>query len=414
MDKIKLRRVELELTRRCNLHCEHCYCGDAQPVDMSFKVVNRLLDQAEINKLRMIGGEPLLNPSIIKYIANEIELRNITIGSIGLTSNGTIYSRDCVNDLNRIYNRCKNPKECRMYISTDKYHSDIDTANANLEKFKEALRFRVESIHGADGQVSPNGRAKGKGFVNLTIYEPVESWKIYDVIDVSNGIVQTEIFITALGSVIRANMGFSYAVCDEPSNQLGDIHKQYISDMIKKWNDSKELRVMMQIRSAYTDMVSIYMKGICNESTDELKRVSGELLDMIRENRQSLNKYFQSVLDDLCEDISKRISNRVKELDGDFHIIYDVSLPDLKKEFKYLLDSELLVFARIYYAFYRIKDYLNPEQLEKKQKTIGKCVRILKRANYLRSIKLRWPCTMPTNAIREVFWDFDFVRELYR
>lgn len=59
--KIKLRYVTLETTRRCNLKCEHCYCGDAQPYDMSFAVVDQLLNQAEINKLRLIGGEPLLN-----------------------------------------------------------------------------------------------------------------------------------------------------------------------------------------------------------------------------------------------------------------------------------------------------------------------------------------------------------------
>ena len=59
--KITFARLDLELTRRCNLACRHCYNGAAQDVDITSAMLDRLLNQtAEIGQLIIKGGETLL------------------------------------------------------------------------------------------------------------------------------------------------------------------------------------------------------------------------------------------------------------------------------------------------------------------------------------------------------------------
>jgi radical SAM protein with 4Fe4S-binding SPASM domain len=58
-----LRYLELQLTRRCNLKCRHCYLGEPTKVDMPLSQVLSVLEEFEqIQGLRVLfsGGEPLL------------------------------------------------------------------------------------------------------------------------------------------------------------------------------------------------------------------------------------------------------------------------------------------------------------------------------------------------------------------
>ena len=66
--KITFARLDLELTRRCNLTCRHCYNGAAQDVDITRAMIDRLLNQtAEIGQLIIKGGETLLNVPMLEY-----------------------------------------------------------------------------------------------------------------------------------------------------------------------------------------------------------------------------------------------------------------------------------------------------------------------------------------------------------
>ena len=60
-----LRYLELQLTRRCNLACRHCYLGPAQNADLDRELLYSVLDELDaMQGLRVLlsGGEPLLFP----------------------------------------------------------------------------------------------------------------------------------------------------------------------------------------------------------------------------------------------------------------------------------------------------------------------------------------------------------------
>ena len=87
--KICAYNAIFEVTRRCNLSCEHCLRGDAQNLDMTKETVDKVLDHIEsIGCLTFSGGEPTLNIPIIRYIFSEIWRREIPLDSFYVVTNG--------------------------------------------------------------------------------------------------------------------------------------------------------------------------------------------------------------------------------------------------------------------------------------------------------------------------------------
>lgn len=83
----------LETTRRCNLQCNWCSKGDAQPIDMSPEMIDKALNEIEdyyIFEFRINGGEPCLNVGAIEQIVERIIERKLRIRSIVMFTNATI------------------------------------------------------------------------------------------------------------------------------------------------------------------------------------------------------------------------------------------------------------------------------------------------------------------------------------
>lgn len=64
-----LRYLELQITRRCNLRCRHCFVGEASNVDLGIEEIKKVLREfEELQGLRVLitGGEPLMHPDFLK------------------------------------------------------------------------------------------------------------------------------------------------------------------------------------------------------------------------------------------------------------------------------------------------------------------------------------------------------------
>lgn len=58
-----LRYLELQLTKKCNLKCRHCYLGEAENIEIPFEIATKVVEDFEKMqglKLLVSGGEPLL------------------------------------------------------------------------------------------------------------------------------------------------------------------------------------------------------------------------------------------------------------------------------------------------------------------------------------------------------------------
>jgi uncharacterized protein len=87
--KPSLKSLFIHITRRCNLHCPHCYISATdKQIDLSATTINSLIDtlvEAGGDGLTISGGEPLLHPeikSILLHASKQLTVRLLTNGSL--------------------------------------------------------------------------------------------------------------------------------------------------------------------------------------------------------------------------------------------------------------------------------------------------------------------------------------------
>ena len=85
-----LHILEIEITKRCNLNCIHCYVGGNQKVDLEEKYIRDTIYQANeigVNRLVLTGGEPLLDKNVFAYAEYA---KQIGIPDVALLTNGIL------------------------------------------------------------------------------------------------------------------------------------------------------------------------------------------------------------------------------------------------------------------------------------------------------------------------------------
>lgn len=66
--EIYVNYLAIEVTRRCNMKCNHCLRGDAQNLDISTAVLSGIAKHIHPASVIFTGGEPSLNvPAIKRY-----------------------------------------------------------------------------------------------------------------------------------------------------------------------------------------------------------------------------------------------------------------------------------------------------------------------------------------------------------
>ena len=166
MQKVVFNELALEVTRRCNMACDHCLRGDAQEVDLSTVDIDNILDQTEaIGKLILTGGEPTMNMKALQYIANGITKRGIPVMRVEIISNGLVYDEWLVAIMKRFgeitkltaehgYNKSHWGPWCALLgISLDRHHESGMVCAANYKRYKEVLANYAEVLrisHGND------------------------------------------------------------------------------------------------------------------------------------------------------------------------------------------------------------------------------------------------------------------------
>lgn len=135
---IYVQDLILEVTRRCNMVCRHCLRGKMQPIDMSTKVVDRLLDSTEsIGSVTFTGGEPLLNVPIIRYFTDQVMGRRIPLSSFFVVTNGKKVDRDFVDCLIDLYDYVDDEDGMSgLEMSQDQFHEDVE-----VPKLYKVLKF---------------------------------------------------------------------------------------------------------------------------------------------------------------------------------------------------------------------------------------------------------------------------------
>jgi radical SAM protein with 4Fe4S-binding SPASM domain len=137
-----LRVVFLELTKKCNLRCEHCYVPDCSismargsASQMTFDDVRGLISQIDemgVMELQLTGGEPFILPRILDII-KEAQSRLIPCS---VFTNGTLMTEKIFRYIS------ENNYGLIFYISLDGYQETHDA----FRKYQGAFQKTVKAI----------------------------------------------------------------------------------------------------------------------------------------------------------------------------------------------------------------------------------------------------------------------------
>ena len=88
-----VEKLNLEITRRCTLECEHCFRATSEKLNISKETLKNIFNNIKkIDTLIITGGEPLIAVNELEGMINLIKQYNIKIEHISIVTNGTILS----------------------------------------------------------------------------------------------------------------------------------------------------------------------------------------------------------------------------------------------------------------------------------------------------------------------------------
>lgn len=163
MGKICVQNLQILITKKCNLNCNHCMRGKQENTSINHEIIDSILNQLiNIGTLTIGGGEPLLEIEKIKYIFDYIIKSNIIVEDYGIITNGTIYSEEIIKLFDYMDSYIKRLNDTpdtsygKLYISYDIFHkTELERLNIlkqvleNIEKYSESKYFAgLKGIHG--------------------------------------------------------------------------------------------------------------------------------------------------------------------------------------------------------------------------------------------------------------------------
>lgn len=133
MKKLKIERISIEITRRCNMKCSHCMRGNAQNRDISLEYITNILKHTQsIGYLNLTGGEPSMNLEAIRFILKTLKSRKIPVRNFHIITNGskTSMSEEFIDICSKLYayqqeESYPDKLDCMLEMSNDKYHNNI-------------------------------------------------------------------------------------------------------------------------------------------------------------------------------------------------------------------------------------------------------------------------------------------------
>jgi MoaA/NifB/PqqE/SkfB family radical SAM enzyme len=140
-DERCIRHIDIHLTEHCNLNCAYCcHCSTiAEPEFLDIKQFERdiarlsMLANGRIEGILLLGGEPLLNPDVIRIV--QITRQYVPKGRINILTNGILLAKMKAD----FWDTCQN-NDVTIHIS--RYPIKLDTDKI----FKIAKQYEVNVL----------------------------------------------------------------------------------------------------------------------------------------------------------------------------------------------------------------------------------------------------------------------------
>lgn len=238
--KISIDNLVIEVTRKCNLTCEHCLRGDAQNLDLKHGVISDLFEHNDIDYISTVtftGGEVTLNIEAINRFIDTCNDYNVNVGSFYIVINGVNIPNEFITTVARLYAFCDDNEISQIQVSESDFYfgQDIDQIK-KLELFKifsrkptadhEHLILQGRAVEWANDYVGGAGRMIDIDSENQELLEEYEDFDKY-------GAVRGTLYLNVNGDILGC-CDLSYESQD--AYKLGNVKTDTIRDILKELN----------------------------------------------------------------------------------------------------------------------------------------------------------------------------------
>ena len=218
--KVYIDSLSIEVTRRCNLECEHCMRGDAQNKDLDIDLLEKFFQKINgISGITLTGGEPTLALDKIKAVRELLIKYEIPLSWFYIVINGTYVSDEFLVEMIQWYTYCTKHEPCEelcgVAISRDDFHDEI--YEDDLIKLKGLSFFRPHDKE-VDFSTIPLlniGRAKNLNGYKKRNALPTKGYEVKTFGDGSINIYDTTLGFTVDGNILND--------CDYAYDDIEDI-----------------------------------------------------------------------------------------------------------------------------------------------------------------------------------------------
>jgi len=232
-EKCQLANLAIELTRRCNLRCEHCLRGNAQKRDINTYTIDLLFKQISyVNILTLTGGEPSLCPDLIKQVIDSCTYYNVVVDNFYISTNGVIhedYSR-FMTQIIQLWCMCSDNEISSVHISNDPYHTDAASANPvnfgnhPLRAFRFCEMPKQPEYKFHPQSIIKQGRADKIPGAREIVLDYIQRPEDYSSIE---GLV----YINVHGDIIE---GCDWSYTNQPKHRFGNLYRIGLSKALER------------------------------------------------------------------------------------------------------------------------------------------------------------------------------------
>lgn len=237
---MRVRDLMIEVTRRCNIACNHCLRGDAQNMDMDISLVDKLFNQIEsISTIVFTGGEPSLVPHIISNIISLAKEKQIPISNFYIATNAVSITNEFIIAVLDAWLYCDDNEISSVDISSDIQHQEAASIeDEKLMAFK-FVKKRNENHDYSKGGVIREGRGIYFPHARAINLKPIEFYD--DDID-------SNLYLNCLGNLLP-ECDLSYESQNNKEIIIGNVMRKNFSllNSIKRYNN--KLNVSLDQRS---------------------------------------------------------------------------------------------------------------------------------------------------------------------
>ena len=209
--KIYVSQLAIEVTRRCNMACDHCMRGDAQNIDIDLSHIDKIIDMCDsISNVTFTGGEPTLNLEAIRYTFEKMRHKYGYIPGFYIVTNGKANSRELAHLILDVWCDIDEMEQemSGVAISVDDFHENVDYAHNPLRALACYKPDKEHDPHDNNHWVANIGRASETG-VGVRPFTP--STELYITADCDSVYID-DMLLAANGNVTSS---CDYAYDDE-------------------------------------------------------------------------------------------------------------------------------------------------------------------------------------------------------